>query len=167
MWCWRRLLRVPWTARRSNQSISKEINSGCSLQGLMWKLQSFAHLMRRANSFEKILMLGTIEGKKKKRAAEDEMVESYHQFNGHELGQSLGDHEGSEAWHAAVPGVLKSWTWLSGWTNTAVLGVCAQRSWRCEGLAVSYMWIDPDTAQRSAVYERPLNYTVQKIYSFL
>ena len=66
--------------------------------------------MRRANSFEKILMLGTIEGKKKKRAAEDEMVESYHQFNGHELGQSLGDREGSEAWHAAVPGVLKSWT---------------------------------------------------------
>ena len=75
----------------------------------MWKLQSFAHLMKRANSFEKILMLGKIEGKKK-RAAEDEMVELYHQFNGHELGQTLGDGEGSEAWHATVHGVLKSWT---------------------------------------------------------
>ena len=152
MWCWRRLLRVPWTAGRSNQSISKEINSGYSLQGLMWKLQSFAHLMRRANSFEKILMLGKIEGKKKKRAAEDEMVESYHQFNGHEPGQTLGDRERSKVWHAAVHGVLKSWTWLSDWTNTTVLGVCGQRNWRCKGLAVSYMWINPDTAQRSTVY---------------
>ena len=64
LWCWRRLLRVPWTARRSNQSILKEISPGCSLEGLMMKLklQYFGHLMRRANSFEKILMLGKIEG---------------------------------------------------------------------------------------------------------
>ena len=68
LWCWRRLLRIPWTARRSNQSILKEISPGCSLEGLMLKLklQSFGHLMRRADSFEKTLMLGKIEGKRRR-----------------------------------------------------------------------------------------------------
>ena len=68
LWCWRRLLRVPWTARRSNQSILKEISPGCSLEGLMLKLklQYFGHLMQRANSFEKALMLGRIEGRRRK-----------------------------------------------------------------------------------------------------
>jgi len=68
MWCWRRLLRVPWTARRSNQSILKEISPGCSLEGLMLKLKLlyFGHLMRRADSFEKTLMLGKIEGRKRR-----------------------------------------------------------------------------------------------------
>ena len=68
LWCWRRLLRVPWTARRSNQSIQKEISLGCSLEGLMLKLklQYFGHLMRRADSFEKTLMLGRIEGRRRK-----------------------------------------------------------------------------------------------------
>ena len=68
LWCWRRLLRVPWTARRSNQSILKEISPGCSLEGLMLKLklQYFGHLMRQADSFEKILMLGKIEGRRRK-----------------------------------------------------------------------------------------------------
>ena len=67
-WCWRRILRVPWTARRSNQSILKEISPGCSLEGLMWKLklQSFGHLMRRADSFEKTLVLGKIEGRRRR-----------------------------------------------------------------------------------------------------
>ena len=69
LWCWRRPLRVPWTARRSNQSILKEISPGCSLEGLMLKLklQYFGHLMRRADSFEKILMLGKIEGSRRRR----------------------------------------------------------------------------------------------------
>ena len=68
LWCWRRLLRVPWTARRSNQSILKETNPGCSLEGLMLKLklQYFGHLMRRADSLEKTLMLGKIEGRRRK-----------------------------------------------------------------------------------------------------
>ena len=68
LWCWRRLLRVPWTARRSNQSILKEISPGCSLEGLMWKLklQYFGHLMRGADSFEKTLMLGQIEGRRRR-----------------------------------------------------------------------------------------------------
>ena len=75
-WCWRRLLRVPWTARRSNQSVLKEINPECSLEELMLKLQYFGHLMRRADSLEKTLMLGKIEDKR--RAAEDEMAGWHH-----------------------------------------------------------------------------------------
>ena len=74
LWCWRRLLRVPWTARRSNQSILKEISPGCSLEGLMLKLQYFGHLMQRANSLEKTLMLGKIEGRRRSGMTEDKMV---------------------------------------------------------------------------------------------
>ena len=87
LWCWRRLLRVPWTARRSNQSILKEISPGCSLEGLMLKLklQYFGHLMGRADSFEKTLMLRKIEGRMR-RADRDEVVGWHHQLNGHELG---------------------------------------------------------------------------------
>ena len=87
LWCWRRLLRVPWTARRSNQSILKEISPECSLEGLMLmlKLQYFGHLMRRADSFGKTLMLGKIEGRRK-RGQEDEMVGWHHQLNGYEFG---------------------------------------------------------------------------------
>ena len=79
LWCWRRLLRVPWTARRSSQSILKEISPGCSLEGLMLKLklQYFGHLVRRADSFEKTLMLGKVEGEEK-GTTEDEMVGWYH-----------------------------------------------------------------------------------------
>ena len=85
--CWRRLLRVPWTARRSNQSILKEISPGCSLEGLMLKLklQYFGHLMWRADSFEKTLMLGKIEGRRK-GMTEDEMVGWHHRLNGHGFG---------------------------------------------------------------------------------
>ena len=88
LWCWRRLLRVPWTVRRSNQSILKEISPGCSLGGLMLKLklQYFGHLMQRADSFEKTLMLGKIEGRREKGMTEDEMVGWHHQLNGHEFG---------------------------------------------------------------------------------
>ena len=84
LWCWRRLLRVPWTARRSNQSILKEISPGCSLEGLMLKLklQYFGHLMQRANSLEKTLMLGKIEGRRR-RGQQDEMVGWHHRLNGH------------------------------------------------------------------------------------
>ena len=74
LWCWRRHLRVPWTARRSNQSILKEINPEHSLEGLMLKLQYFGHLMQTANSLEKSLMLGKIKGRKEERASEDEMA---------------------------------------------------------------------------------------------
>ena len=88
LWCWRRLLRVPWTARRSNQSILKEISPGCSLEGLMLKLklQYFGHLMGRADSFENTLMLGKIEGKRRRGQQEDETVGWHHRLNGHGFG---------------------------------------------------------------------------------
>ena len=87
LWCWRRLLRVPWTARRSNQSILKEISPGCSLEGpmLKLKLQYFGHLMGRADSLGKTLMLRKIEGRRRE-TIEDEMVRWHHRLNGHDLG---------------------------------------------------------------------------------
>ena len=92
LWCWRRLLRVTWTARRSNQSILKEISPGCSLEGLMLKLklQYFGHLMQRADSFEKTLMLGKIWGQEEKGMTEDEMVRWHQRLNKHEFGWTLG-----------------------------------------------------------------------------
>ena len=91
---WRRLLRVPWTARRSHQSILKEINTEYSLEGLTLKLQYFGHLVERANSQERTLMLGKIEGRRRrKRQRMNEMVGWHHQLNGHELGQTPGDRE--------------------------------------------------------------------------
>ena len=94
LWCWRRLLRVPWTARRSNQSILKEISPEHSLEGLMLKLklQYFGHLMRRADSLEKTLMLGKIEGRR--RRGQQRMVGWYHRLGGHEFEQALGVSDG-------------------------------------------------------------------------
>ena len=88
LWCWRRLLRVPWTARRSNQSNLKEINPGISLEGLMLKLklQYFGHFKRRVDSLEKTLMLGGIGGQEEKGTTQDEMAGWHHQHNGHESG---------------------------------------------------------------------------------
>ena len=89
LWCWRRLLRVPWPARRSNESILKEISPGCSLEGLMLKLklQYFGHLMRKVDSLEKTLMLGGIGGRKRRGwMTEDEMVGWHHRLSGHEFG---------------------------------------------------------------------------------
>ena len=95
MWCWRRLLSIPWTARRSNQSILMEISPGCSLEGLMLKLnlQYFGHLMQRVDSLEKTLMLGGIEGRRR-RGRQDEMAGWHHRLDGYEFEQTLGDGEG-------------------------------------------------------------------------
>ena len=92
LWYWRRLLRVPWTAKRSNQSILKEINLEYSLEGLMLKLklQYFGHLMWRTDSLEKILLLGKIEGRRRRWVTEDEMVGWHHRLDGHEFEQALG-----------------------------------------------------------------------------
>ena len=105
LWCWRRLLRIPWTARRSNQSILKEISREYSLEGLMLqlKLQYFGHLVRRADSFEKSLMLGKTKGRRRGRQ-EDEMVGWHHRLNGHEFGKLRELVMDREAWRAAVHG---------------------------------------------------------------
>ena len=96
LWCWRRLSRVPWTARRSNQSILKEISPGCSLEGLMLKLklQYVSHLMWRADSFEKTLMLEKDWRQEEKGMTEDEMARWHHQLDGHKIGWTLGVGDG-------------------------------------------------------------------------
>ena len=96
LWCWRRLLRVPWTTRRYNRSILKEITPGCSLEGLMLKLklQYFGHLMQRTDSLEKTLMLGKIKGRRRRGTTEDEMVGWHHRLNGHGFGWTLGVGDG-------------------------------------------------------------------------
>ena len=124
LWCWRRLLTVPWTARRSNQSILKEINPEYSLEGLMLKLklQSFGHLMQRANSLEKTQMLGKTEGRRRRGQQRMRWWDGITDSMDMGLSKLWEIVKDREVWRAAVHGVPKIWTWLSNWTERDKVG---------------------------------------------
>ena len=144
LWCWRRLLRVPWTARRSNQFILKEISPGFSLEGLMLKLklQYFGHLMRRVDSLEKTLMLGGIGGRRKRVQQRTRWLDGITDLMDVSLSELREMVMDREAWHAAIHRVTKSRTQLSDWTELNSLGP-QQKIKVCWGSRFLYFVLSP------------------------
>ena len=143
-WCWRRLLRVPWTARRSNQSILKEISPWCSLKGLMLKLklQYFGHPMQSADSLEKTLMLGGIGGRRRRERQRMRWLDGITDSMGMSLSKLREVVMDREAWRAAIHGVIKSQTWLSDWTEPVNDTIFQGRVWsKNAGEAINFIFL--------------------------
>ena len=147
LWCWRNLLRVPWTARRSNQSILK-ISAGCSLEGLILKLklQYFGHLMRRIDSLQKTLMLGRIGGRRRREWRRVRWLDGITDLIDVGLGGLWELVMAREVWHAAIHGVAKNRTWLSDWTElytkfVKIFIIVSFVKWKCPGhVQMHAMW---------------------------